>query len=539
MPFGLLLRLQRVGLIALTYLGIVYALLNSAAFTAVAGKTAAAHRAFGIQIDVLARQLAWLLPLPLRPDTAAGFLQWRGYGFFAIVFAGWGLLAAAGAARRDEDRGLVEMWLASGTSRIGLLVSRIGAFTAVSACVVSITGFAAWLGCLVAGSPVSVALVAAESLALWALTLACYGITLLTAQLVADFRAAAAAGGVLLLVLFLLDGLGRSSTARPRFTEISIFFLYNQSNAIAPGGTFDVGATLALLAVAVVTLVGAVGAFVRRDLGTGLIRRRLARRAIVRTPSANPLLGLPALRGMWVRRVGAGAWVIGAAAIAAFIVSLAGVTYSFIANTPVMAGFLHGLIGDPHLVLLGVIWFSIAQGVLAILAVAYVARWANEDSSGVLEMELAEPRARWGVLLERGVELVLTLAITAFAASAVILLVAPSQSIAIPVGALMVATVLLIPFGLTFAAVGAVLAGWRPRVAVGVLSTVAVVSYLIFDLAPVFKWPGWVADLSVFQLYGTPLDSPVFVGGLVAMLGVVLIGFLCAGFLLQRRDVAR
>ena len=38
----------------------------------------------------------------------------------------------------------------------------------------------------------------------------------------------------------------------------------------------------------------------------------------------------------------------------------------------------------------------------------------------------------------------------------------------------MTATALLIPFGLTFAAAGALLAGWRPRLTVGLLSTVAV-----------------------------------------------------------------
>lgn len=53
-----------------------------------------------------------------------------------------------------------------------------------------------------------------------------------------------------------------------------------------------------------------------------------------------------------------------------------------------------------------------------------------------------------------------------------------------------------------------------------------------------FRWPSWVTDLSVFQLYGTPLISPVFVGGLVAMLAVVAAGFLGAGMMLQRRDVA-
>ena len=125
-----------------------------------------------------------------------------------------------------------------------------------------------------------------------------------------------------------------------------------------------------------------------------------------------------------------------------------------------------------------------------------------------------------------------------FVAMAVILALAPAEGIGVDAGKLLIATALLIPFALTFAAVGALLAGWRPRVAVVVLSTVGVISYLVFELGPLFKWPKWADNLSVFQLYGTPLITPVFVGGLIAMLAIVVVGFGSAGVALARRDVA-
>ena len=81
MPPRLLLRLHRIGLIAMTYFCIVYVLVNSAAFPIIAGKTHASQVAFGHSITVLGAQFSWLLPLPIRADTAAGYLQWRGYGF--------------------------------------------------------------------------------------------------------------------------------------------------------------------------------------------------------------------------------------------------------------------------------------------------------------------------------------------------------------------------------------------------------------------------------------------------------------------------
>ena len=45
-------------------------------------------------------------------------------------------------------------------------------------------------------------------------------------------------------------------------------------------------------------------------------------------------------------------------------------------------------------------------------------------------------------------------------------------------------------------------------------------------------------NLSVFQLYGTPPITPVFVGGLIAMLAIVVVGFGSAGVVLARRDIA-
>jgi ABC-2 type transport system permease protein len=534
----LLLRLHRIGLIAMAYFSIFYMLVNSAAFPIIAGKTRAAQEAFGHSVTVLGATFAWLLPLPVRPDTAAGYLQWRGYGFFAILFAAWGLFSACGAVRRDEDKGLVESWLSSGVSRLRLLATRSMFFAALSAEIVTVAGVAGWLGCVIAGTPADVAGLVGESAALWALTLACFGIGLLVAQLVGEFRAAASAGGAVLLLMFLLDSIGRSSVHRAPFTDISVFSLFNQSNSVAPGGSFDLVATILLFVIGAVATVVAAAAFVRRDVGSGLIRQRPRRATEVHEASANPLLRIPVMRGLWVRRIGALGWTVGMGVTAAAVVLLVNATATFFATTPSLSTYLRGLAGNVHTVLLALIWLSFAQALLAILSITTVSRWSSDDSSGVLEMQLAEPIPRWRVLAERTSELTVTVTVISFVAMAVILALAPDEGIAVDIGKLLVATALLIPFALTFAAVGALLAGWRPRVAVVVLSTIAAISYLVFELGPLFKWPAWADNLSVFQLYGTPLITPVFVGGLVAMLAIVVVGFGSAGVVLSRRDVA-
>jgi ABC-2 type transport system permease protein len=538
MPPRLLLRLHRIGAVAMAYFAIFYVLVNSAVYPLIAGKTRLAQEAFGVEITSLGAQFAWLLPVPIRPDTAAGYLQWRGYGVFAIVFAAWAVMSACGAVRRDEDRGMVETWLATGISRMRLLSTRALFFALLSAALVVVAGFSGWLGCLIAGSPAPVAGLVGESAALWGLTLACFAIGLLVAQIAPDFRSAAGIGAAVIVVMFAIDSIGRTSINRSPLTDISVFFLFNRSKSFAPGGTFDPVATVALLVVAIIVAVVAAVAFARRDIGAGLVRFRPRLQRTTRAVSRNPLLRIPVVRGLWIRRVGSVLWIIGVAAGAALVVDIINLTATFFERTPSLAPYLRNLSGDVHTVLLALIWFSIVQGVLAILSITSVSRWAADDASGVLEMQLAEPMPRWRVLVERIAELVVLLVVIAFVSTAVILALAPAQGLTIDVGKMLVATVLLVPFALTFAAFGALLAGWRPRAAVVVLSTVTAISYLLFQLAPLFKWPVWVENLSVFQLYGTPLITAVSVGGLIAMLGIVVVGFGSAGVTLERRDIA-
>lgn len=538
MPPRLLLRLHRVGAIAMAYFSIFYVLVNSAVYPLIAGKTRIAQEAFGVEITSLGAQFAWLLPVPIHPDTAAGYLQWRGYGVFAIVFAAWALMSACGAVRRDEDRGMVETWLATGISRMRLLFTRGGAFALLSATLVVVAGFAGWLGCLIAGSPAPVAGLVGESAALWGLTLSCFGIGLLVAQFAPDFRAAAGAGAAVLIVLFVVDSIGRTSPNRSPLSDLSVFFLFNRSKSFAPGGTFDPVAAAALVVVAVIAIALAAVAFSRRDVGAGLVHFRPRVQSQTRAVSHNPLLRIPVLRGLWIRRIGSVLWVVGFAAGAAVVVDIINLTATFFEKTPSLAPYLRNLSGEIHTVLLALIWFSIAQGVLAILSITSVSRWAGDDASGILEMQLAQPMPRWRVLLERVAELTILIVVISFVSTAVILALAPAQGLTIDVGNMLVATALLIPFALTFAAFGALLAGWRPRAAVVVLSTVTAISYLLFQLGPVFKWPVWVDNLSVFQLYGTPLITALSVGGLIAMLGIVVVGFGSAGVTLERRDIA-
>src|SRR5919202_882709 len=134
------LRFQRSSAVGYTVLGAFLALLQVAGFDCVAGTTAAERSAFAAQMEVFGRQVSYLLPLPVRVDTLGGFLQWRLYGIFPVVFAFWAVLAATGMARGEEERGLTDCWLSAGVSRVRLVVAGTAAFLGAAAAVLAVVG---------------------------------------------------------------------------------------------------------------------------------------------------------------------------------------------------------------------------------------------------------------------------------------------------------------------------------------------------------------------------------------------------------------
>ena len=114
---------------------------------------------------------------------------------------------------------------------------------------------------------------------------------------------------------------------------------------------------------------------------------------------------------------------------------------------------------------------------------------------------------------------------------------AQAVSINLRAGDVAVASLVMLPFALTFGAVGSLLVGWVPRATVAILSSLAFVSYLVYEGGPLMKWPDWTQNLSVFSLVGTPLTDGVRWSGLSGLIAITVVGFGLAAIVMQRREV--
>jgi ABC-2 type transport system permease protein len=531
------LRLGRWGIAGFAALAFVSTLIQALGFYQVAGHTAAERAAFGQSMSVLASRFTVILPPPIRPDTVGGYVEYRSYGGLALLFAVWALASASGAARGDEERGLVEAALATGLTRLSLTASRVLAFAAGSLVAALAAGLGLILGATNGGESISVGSAVEAGFVLAALALSCYSLTLVISQLTSA-RIATAAAGVVLLSLFLVNTLSRTFTSLISVRWLSPFRYYELSQPLPPGGYFDGRATLTLVAIALVAGAAAAVAFAFRDLGSPLFRWPARARSASYDGLTSPAWRIAVLRGVWDRRLGLVVWAAGLAGLGAIFVAM---TRSIIepllsiqALAPYFGGFVHGQV---YTTFLGFFWFSVAQLLFAAFAITQVARWSAEDADGRLELILSNPRSRAAVVIERAIVLAFGAALIAAAGGVAVAVASHYQGMNVPNERLAGATLLLVPFALVFAATGSLLAAWNPRATIGLLGGFAFCSYLITEVGPFFKWPEWVQDFSAFKLFGTPLADGIDRGGLLIMFAIIVVGFAASILVMERRDV--
>jgi ABC-2 type transport system permease protein len=536
--FRIALKQQRTGLIAMTLMSVVGGVLNALGFVQVAGTSQTERLAFARSMEVLGAQLSYMLPIPERLDTLAGYLQWRYFGLIALVLSIWGVISSTGSGRGDEERGLVEQWLAAGASRARYVATRVLVFILVAMFAIAATMVITYVVGTGAGEPLPVAGMAAMGLDILVTTLVCFGIGLVIAQLVTTRRAAGFGAAGLVLALFLINGASRTADLGP-VRWLSPFYLYERSKPLTGDGSLDFGAVSALTVAAFVLIAVAVTAFVRRDLGGTAVTRASRTSRPTMAPSRDPLLRLPVVALLRQQWLWISTWLVGLTALSAFLASIIKTVIDTLttSSTPVMREYFQraGLSGYDSFV--GAIWLSTIMLVLSAYAIVQVQSWSADDAEGRLATVLSAPVSRGRVILERLVALLVAVGLICAAAGIAVYLVTTSQAIEIDGSKLALATALLVLIPLAFAAIGQLLAVWRPRSALVLLSTIAVASYFLVQFTPLFGWPEWVANLSLFSLYGMPMGGEVNWSGIAGLIGVTVVGTIGALFAVQRRDV--
>src|SRR3984893_5876495 len=314
-------HLHRRGLIGFTVGGFVISFFYGAAFTQAAGTTAASQAAFGRTVNLVAKQFAFIIPVPVHPETLGGYEQYKWLSGAIVLMMIWASLVGAGVGRGDEDRGITEQWIAAGVSRTRLILARSAAFGLVLlvACLASVLGIVAVAPAVHQDPNFAGEMLKAVSMAAGLFT--CYAIALLISQLPAERQTATALGVGAPVLLLIVNGIADTIDSASWIGVVSPFHWMEKTSSAAPGGTFDLGGTVGL-AVAAAALVGvAIRIFQRRAIGSGLFTFGRRAASAVRVASRNIMLRVPFTEGLWEQRVGLGVWTISTLVLGSVMVS--------------------------------------------------------------------------------------------------------------------------------------------------------------------------------------------------------------------------
>jgi ABC-2 type transport system permease protein len=417
---------------------------------------------------------------------------------------------------------------------------RVAGFAAMAAVSIAVMLVVTDVGAAVGNEPLPIGPLVLEGHAIWSLTLFVFAFALFVAQLVTTRRGATGIAGIVVLALFMLNAAARSGVDVGAIRWLSPFYLFDRNDPLLRGGSLDVPATAALAVGSLALIAIAVVAFVRRDLGGPLLRGAARRSRVVWRPAGDPLLRTPVLAIVDQQRVWIVGWAIGLAVLAGFLTSLTKTMVDAFGNSdiPMLRAYFERAGINAYADFVGVIWFSTLLLLISLFVAVQVNGWAADDAEGRLEMILSAPVSRARVVVERIAAVVLASAVLVAASSLAVYLAASSTGISLPGGRFVFASAAVLPVAYAFSGIGHALVGWRPRVAVAILGALAVVGYFAQQFVPLFQWPDWVTNISLYALYGTPMAKDDW-GGIATLMAIGLAGTAVAIVAMRRRDVGR
>ena len=178
--------------------------------------------------------------------------------------------------------------------------------------------------------------------------------------------------------------------------------------------------------------------------------------------------------------------------------------------------------------------FYIAAG---FAAVAFVAKWASDETEGRLEEILATPLTRAGWVISGAVGALIAAALMAVMFALAV--GAGGASGSVTVGTAMLGSASVGLYAAAVIGVGVAVGGlWRTSLAGEIAAAFVVATYLIDLLAPAFKLPDWIHQLALTSHIGQPMIGQWDVVGVVAC-AVLAVGGTLVGEPPRRRSLTR
>ncbi len=486
---------------------------------------------------------------PVALTTPVGYATWKQMGSLPLILGIWAVLAGARLLRREEERRSLDLLLSTPCSRARILSEKLAALVIALAVIGILIGLGAMGGESKAGTSVDVggALLAGLNVSLAALVFAM--LALLIAQVLRTAGAAAGLAGALMVLSWLMDGTARVADAG-WLGRLSPMYYYDLSKPLIPSYGANVGGLSALALLAIV--LGGIGfpLFLHRDIGgvawaSGHARPAREQRIMPELPYA-----ARSLRNVWARGLAAQLpaalwWIAGLGIYAGWVTGIARSSEDSLkkitADAPKQFNQVlgnHNLATDAGF-LAGILFLYLPL-LLVVYALVEAGAWARDLDSGSLELVLATPVSRSRAILERFGALTVLLVGAPLAIGIVVMVSGRLADLNLNAGYVAAALLGILPLELVTAAVVFLLAvRTSASIDLGVVGTLVGVSFVSSILYAALNLPAWVANLSMFYQYGSPITDGPRWGASLAMAGLagLVLALSVIGF--ARADVGR
>jgi ABC-2 type transport system permease protein len=472
---------------------------------------------------------------PYQIQTPEGFITWRIMELFVpLAISFWPILAGAGLIRREEERGSIEVLLATPQSRTRLLLSKLSALMLA----LVLIGLLLALG-LIAGqtrleghADVVRALLAGLNVSLLAFFFGC--LALLFSQFATSRAVAAGWVSGLLLLSVLLDSTGRllnGSWAQ----YLSPLYYYNLNRPLIPSFPDQPLAAVLLASLAVLWAGVSLVLFVRRDIG-GTAFSRLGKQepsnqqALGSLSQAESALSTRNVSLQTLRRDSWSAfwWGLGVLFVCAYCLVIALSTqqafYRLMQETPLLQQLFFDTPINTNAAMLGTFLFTFMPALVVAFALTLALKWAADLEYGRLEVLFSTPQSRSRILLARFGANVLVVLLAPILTWLAIMIGAQLAHLAVNQGRIFVASFNMFPMALiTLGLVYALAGRLRYAALVGLLSAYIVLSYMEELFEGTITMPAWLMNLSIFHLYGNPVFLGVNWTNLLGMTAVAMV----------------
>jgi ABC-2 type transport system permease protein len=498
------------------------------------------------QLVSLAATFAWNADV-VAVDTIGGYATFK-IGIFIFLIAIWPLLAASRTLRGEEETGLLDILLAVPRPRLRVALEKVAAMWTALLAMGLLIGLITFAGGQKFGADFGLGdgLLFGLNLALICAVIG--GLALLISQFTQERGTAAGWTAGLLLIFVVLDMVHRVVANSEWISRLSPIYYYNQTKALVPDYGVNVGAMLLLVALALVLTGAALWLFVRRDVGG-----TVSVPGWLRLPEHAASQALPvrdwSLRSVYARGMGMIAmptvwWTLGIAGFAGWMVfavqQMESRLSSLLASSPAAMNLIKNIGGGSASFDAGFLSaiFVLLPLLLMAFAVTQVNGWSADEQGGRLELVLATPQRRLGVLLGRFAALA---SATIFIGVITLLASAAAAAVAglkLDSGNLAAATLGMIPLGLLIAAIGYLGSGWlRTAADTGLLSFVLLIWFFITFIGPELKLPDPTLRLSPFYYYGTPLLHGLQLTSILGVIAVAAVALGLGAIRFVRKDI--